>query len=196
MSHTPPASNRDYHRQIADSLADSFLRRTLDKFAVEYRASRDKVFSEVAERELIGRIAEVKDSAAKHIEELYARFKQEAERRGAIVHRAADAAEACAIIARIAAENGVKRVVKSKSMTAEEVGLNAHLKKNGIDICETDLGEWIVQLRGEGPSHMVLPAIHLSRDQVADEFEKATGEKQDHEDVQRLVKVARRELKP
>ena len=176
MSHTPPASNREYHRQIADSLADSFLRRTLDKFAVEYRASRDKVFSEVAERELIGRIAEVKDSAAKHIEELYARFKQEAERRGAVVHRAADAAEACAIIARIAAENGVKRVVKSKSMTAEEVGLNAHLKKNGIDICETD--------------------IHLSRDQVADEFEKVTGEKQDHEDVQRLVKVARRELKP
>ena len=196
MSHKPPASNREYHRQIADSLADSFLRRTLDKFAVEYRASRDKVFSEVAERELIGRIAEVKDSAAKHIEELYARFKQEAERRGAVVHRAADAAEACAIIAQIAAENGVKRVVKSKSMTAEEVGLNAHLKKNGIDICETDLGEWIVQLRGEGPSHMVLPAIHLSRDQVADEFEKATGEKQDHEDVQRLVKVARRELKP
>ena len=196
MSHTPPASNREYHRQIADSLADSLLRRTLDKFAVEYRASRDKVFSEVAERELIGRIAEVKDSAAKHIEELYARFKQEAERRGAVVHRAADAAEACAIIARIAAENGVKRVVKSKSMTAEEVGLNAHLKKNGIDICETDLGEWIVQLRGEGPSHMVPPAIHLSRDQVADEFEKVTGEKQDHEDVQRLVKVARRELKP
>ena len=196
MSHKPPASNRDYHRQIADSLADSFLRRTLDKFAVEYRASRDKVFSEVAERELIGRIAEVKDAAAKHIEELYARFKQEAERRGAVVHRAADAAEACAIIAQIAAENGVKRVVKSKSMTAEEVGLNAHLKKNGIDICETDLGEWIVQLRGEGPSHMVLPAIHLSRDQVADEFEKVTGERQDHEDVQRLVKVARRELKP
>ena len=69
MPHKPPVSNHEYHRQIADSLADSFLRRTLDKFAVEYRASRDKVFSEVAERELIERIAEVKDSAAQHIEE-------------------------------------------------------------------------------------------------------------------------------
>ena len=79
-------------------------------------------------------------------------------------------------------------------MTAEEVGLNAHLTQNGYEVCETDLGEWIVQLRGEGPSHMVMPAIHLSRGQVAEEFEKATGEKQDREDVQRLVKVDRKSV--
>ena len=191
-----PCTSRAYHREIAAALDDSFLRRTLDKFAVEYRESRDRAFSEIEGEELIRRIADMKDAAARDMESLYERFRREAESRGVVVHRAADAAEACAIIARIAAENGVKRIVKSKSMTAEEIGLNAHLEKHGLQVCETDLGEWIIQLRHEGPSHMVMPAIHLSRGQVADEFEKATGEKQDHEDVQRLVKVARRELRP
>ena len=187
---------RDYHRQIASTLEDSFLRRTLDKFAVEYRASRDAVFAEIDGAESIKRIAEIKDGASKRIEELYRQFKAEAEKRGVKVHRAADASEACRIIAAIAAENDVRKVVKSKSMTAEEIGLNESLAKSGVEVCETDLGEWIIQLRGEGPSHMVMPAIHLSRGQVADDFEKVTGEKQDHEDVQRLVKVARKVLKP
>ena len=167
MPNASPRTTRDYHRQIAAALDDAFLRRTLDKFAVEYRASRDAMFAEIPARDLIGHIAAVKDAAARRMEDLYAQFKAEAERRGVTVHRAADAAEARAIIARIAAENGVRHIVKSKSMTAEEVGLNAHLKQNGYEVCETDLGEWIVQLRNEGPSHMVLPAIHLSRGQVA-----------------------------
>ena len=196
MSHKSLGSTGKYHRQIADALNDSFLRNTLDKFAVEYRSSRDAVFGEIDGDSLTGQIAAMKDDAAKHLEELYLQFKAEAEKRGAIVHRAADAKDACGIIERIARENGVRNIVKSKSMTAEEVGLNAHLEKAGLNVCETDLGEWIIQLRGEGPSHMVMPAIHLSRRQVADEFEKATGEKQDREDVQKLVKVARRELRP
>ena len=185
-----------YAHEIEAALKDGFLRRTLDKFAVEYRAGRDRVFAEVDERALIQRIADVKDDAARHMEELYEKFRAEAEKRGAVVHRAKDAAEAREIIAAIAQENGVHKIVKSKSMTAEEIGLNAHLEAAGIEVNETDLGEWIVQLRHERPSHMVMPAIHLSRGQVADEFEKATGRAQDHEDVQKLVKTARAELRP
>ena len=185
-----------YAREIEEALKDGFLRRTLDKFAVEYRAGRDRVFAEVDERGLIQRIADVKDDAARHMEELYEKFRAEAEKRGAVVHRAKDAAEAREIIAAIAKENDVHKIVKSKSMTAEEIGLNAHLEAAGIEVNETDLGEWIVQLRKERPSHMVMPAIHLSRGQVADEFEKATGRAQDHEDVQKLVKTARAELRP
>ena len=196
MSSASPHKPSEYHKMIAEALDDEFLRRTLDKFAVEYRASRDKVFTEVDGADLIRRIADRKDWAAQHLEELYEQFKTEAERRGVVVHRAATAVEAREIVAQIAAENNVKRIVKSKSMTAEEIGLNAHLEKAGYEVQETDLGEWIIQLRKEGPSHMVMPAIHLSRGQVADEFEKATGEPQDHEDVQKLVKVARRELRP
>ena len=185
-----------YAHEIEEALKDGFLRRTLDKFAVEYRAGRDRVFAEVDERGLIQRIADVKDDAARHMEELYEKFRAEAEKRGAVVHRAKDAAEAREILAAIAKENDVRKIVKSKSMTAEEIGLNAHLEAAGIEVNETDLGEWIVQLRKERPSHMVMPAIHLSRGQVADEFEKATGRAQDHEDVQKLVKTARAELRP
>ena len=107
-AHESPRTSRAYHRQINEALNDSFQRRTLDKFAVEYRASRDKVFEEIDGRGLIRRIADMKDDAARHIEELYARFKAEAEKRGVVVHRAADAAEAREIIAKIAADNGVK----------------------------------------------------------------------------------------
>ena len=74
--------SKAYHRQIAAALEDSFLRRTLDKFAVEYRASRDAVFAEIPGRDLIQRIAAVKDAAAHNLESLYAQFKAEAERRG------------------------------------------------------------------------------------------------------------------
>ncbi|WP_165174549.1 L-lactate dehydrogenase (quinone) large subunit LdhH [Desulfovibrio sp. ZJ369] len=192
--HEAPKTLANYRKQIDEALQDDFLRRTLDTFAVAYRANREAVFQDVDERRLIAQIAEAKDYACQHMEELYAQFKEQAEKRGVHVHRAATAEEANRIIARIAKENNVKRVVKSKSMTAEEIQLNPALEAEGLIVDETDLGEWIIQLRHEGPSHMVMPAIHLSRYQVADDFTKATGEKQET-DVQKLVKVARVQLR-
>lgn len=193
--HEAPTSLGDYRKKIEEALADDYLRKTMDTFAVAYKANREAVFKDVDERGLIRKIADAKDDAARHMEELYEKFKAEAEKRGAKVHRAKDAEEANRIIAQIAKENSVKRVIKSKSMTAEETQLNHHLEKEGMIVDETDLGEWIIQLRKEGPSHMVMPAIHLTRYQVADEFEKATGEKQDREDIQKLVKVSRVQLR-
>ena len=190
MSHTAPKTLSDYRKDIDSALEDSFLRRTLDTFAVAYRANREAVFKEVDERGLIKQIADAKDDACKHMEELYEQFRRVAEERGVHVHRAATAEDANRIIASIARENNVKRVIKSKSMTAEEIQLNPYLEKEGFIVDETDLGEWIIQLRHEGPSHMVMPAIHLSRYQVADDFTKETGVKQDAEDIQRLVREA------
>lgn len=193
--HSAPKTYREYHTQLEDALEDEFLRNTLDTFAVAYRSNRESIFREVDERGLIARIAAAKDDACRHMEELYVQFKEQAEKRGVHVHRAATAEEANAIIARIARENDVKRIIKAKSMTAEEIQLNPYLEKEGLIVEETDLGEWILQLRHEGPSHMVLPAIHLSRYQVAEDFTRETGVKQDAEDVQRLVKVARAQLR-
>ena len=193
--HNAPTSAADYHKQLDEALHDDFLRRTLDTFAVSYRESRTAVFKEVDERGLIKQIADAKDYACQHMNELFEQFKGEAEKRGVHVHLAKDAEEARRIIAQIGHQNNVKRIVKSKSMTAEEIELNPELERQGFIVDETDLGEWIIQLRHEGPSHMVMPAIHLSRYQVADVFEKETGEKQDREDIQRLVKVARVQLR-
>ena len=173
--HDALVSRSGYHKEIDQALGDDFLRRTLDTFAVAYRANRAAVFKEVDEKGLIKKVADAKDYACQHMEELYAKFKAEAEKRGVHVHRAKDAADANRIIAEIGKQNNVKRIVKSKSMTAEEIHLNTALEKEGFIVDETDLGEWIIQLRHEGPSHMVMPAIHLSRYQVADDFTKVTG---------------------
>ena len=105
------------------------------------------------------------------MKDLFDEFKSHAEKAGVQVHVAHDAQEANTIIARIAADNQVRHIIKAKSMTAEETFLNDHLAKKGYKVTETDLGEWIIQLRGEGPSHMVMPAIHLSRYQVGDLFD-------------------------
>lgn len=192
--HEAPTKMSTYRDELQQTLDDTFLRETLDKFAIAYKANREAIFKDIDEKELIQQIADAKDYAAQHMEELYVQFKEQAEKRGVIVHRASTAAEANEIIARIAKENDVKTVVKSKSMTAEETQLNVRLELDGLDVVETDLGEWIIQLRHEGPSHMVMPAIHLSRYQVADDFTKATGVKQDS-DIQKLVKVARAQLR-
>ncbi len=185
---------KGYHEELKEALDDSFLRETLDKFAVAYRANRKMIFADVNEKELIREIAAAKDASIDRLEELYTQFKKEAEKRGIVVHRAATGAEANEIICRIARENSVKKIIKSKSMTGEEIHINHALEAQDCEVVETDLGEWIIQLRKEGPTHMVMPAIHLSRHQVADDFSKVTGHKQDS-DISKLVKVARRELR-
>ncbi len=192
--HDAPKDSSSYHKALHESLENAFLRKTLDKFAVDYRASRANIFKDVPERDLIAQIAKAKDLSCKRLPELFQQFKAEAEKRGAVVHLAKTATEANEIIARIASENKVKSVIKSKSMTAEETLLNRRLEQDGLEVTETDLGEWIIQLRNEPPSHMVMPAIHLSRDEVAADFSRATNETHSN-DIGKLVKVARRELR-
>ncbi|WP_291328012.1 L-lactate dehydrogenase (quinone) large subunit LdhH [Desulfovibrio sp. UCD-KL4C] len=187
-------SFKEYKSQIDEALGNDFLRTAMDNFAVAYRTGRANAFANIDDKALIKDIADAKDCAAQNIDELYAKFKEEAEKKGAVVHLAKDAQEANEIIGRIALEEKCKSIVKSKSMTAEETLLNHHLEDLDLQVIETDLGEWIIQLRHEGPSHMVMPAIHLSRHQVSDLFTDVTGKKQD-DDIQKLVKVARRELR-
>jgi len=188
-------SFKQYRRQVRRALDNTFQREALDRFAVAYRTGRANAFSGVDIPELVAAIAAAKDAALDHLEELFKEFKAYAEAAGAVVHLARTAEEACDIIAGIARDNDVKKVIKSKSMTAEEIRLNARLEAEGLEVTESDLGEWIIQLRHEGPSHMVLPAIHLSRYQVRDLFTEVTGAEQSV-DIQKLVKVARRELRP
>lgn len=185
---------KEYRAELRESLDNDFLRTTLDNFAVAYRASRANAFKGMDTRSLIDEIATSKDNAGQHAEELLREFTKNAEASGVHVHFAKDGDEANRIITKIAKDADCKKIVKSKSMTAEETLLNHDLEDAGLEVTETDLGEWIIQLRHEGPSHMVMPAIHLSRYQVGDLFTEVTGKKQDTE-IEKLVKVARRELR-
>ncbi|MEN8211529.1 MAG: LUD domain-containing protein, partial [Thermodesulfobacteriota bacterium] len=187
---------KSYKKQIRQALGDSFLRSALDKFNTAYRENRPNVYKDIDFNKIRDTIAENKDSSIPYLETLFEEFKTNAQKAGAVVHRAENAEQANKIIARIAKENKVKKIVKSKSMTAEETFLNAHLEQHGFEVTETDLGEWIIQLRHEGPSHMVMPAIHLSRYQVGELFEKESCQKLDSENIDKLVKVARKELRP
>ena len=185
---------KEYKKDVKGALDNEFLREAMDKFAVAYRASRANAFQDMDVDGLVSEIAVAKDQAIRQMDALYEEFRSNAEANGIHVHLAATAEDANRIIADIARRTDSKKIVKSKSMTAEETLLNHHLEAQGLEVTETDLGEWIIQLRHEGPSHMVMPAIHLSRYQVADLFTNVTGKTQDSE-IERLVKVARRELR-
>ena len=192
---TTPSDLKAYKSDLKRALQNQFLGTTLDNFATAFKASRSKAFEGIDLDALIAEIAAGKDAAIPYLEELFAAFKARAEAAGIRVHVAHTAFEANSIISDIARANQVKKIVKGKSMTAEETFLNDHLEKDGFVVTETDLGEWIIQLRHEGPSHMVMPAIHLSRKEVAELFTKVTGQVQDPNDINGMVKVARRELR-
>lgn len=192
---TTPSDPEVYAKHLRKAIRNQFLGATLDQFASAYKASRAKAFEGIDLDTLTTEIAAVKDAAIPCLEELLEQFRARAEAAGATVHVARTADEANRIIARIASDHGVKKIVKGKSMTAEETLLNDHLEQEGFLVTETDLGEWIIQLRHEGPSHMVMPAIHLSRGQVAELFSEVTGRPQDPEDINGMVKVARTQLR-
>ncbi len=179
---------KSYKKQLRQALDDTFLRSALDKFNTVYRENRPNVYKDIDFHDIRDEIADNKDSLIPYLEDLFQEFKINAEKAGAKVHRAKDAREANEIITTIARENSVKKIVKAKSMTAEETFLNDHMEKEGFMVTETDLGEWIIQLKHEGPSHMVMPAIHLSRYQVGELFEKETLTKLDSENIDKLVR--------
>ena len=190
-----PGDVKTYKKDLKRALSNTFLGATLDAFASAYPASRANAFSGIDFEALAAEIARAKDESIPNLEKLLEEFTVQAQKAGAVVHFARTAFEANSIIASIAEENGVRRIVKGKSMTAEETFLNDHLERSGYEVTETDLGEWIIQMRGEGPSHMVMPAIHLSRREVAELFTKVTGQAQDPDDIGAMVRVARSELR-
>ena len=160
------------------------------------RAKRDKMSKEVPEwEELRDKACALKLYSNSHLEELLLEFEKNATANGAIVHWAKDAEEYRAIVYEILSSHGVKHFVKSKSMLAEECELNPFLIEKGIDVVESDLGERILQLMNLAPSHIVLPAIHIKREQVGELFEKEMGTEKGNFDPTYLTHAARKSLR-
>lgn len=136
----------------------------------------------------------IKDETLRHLDKYLEQFAENAERAGARVHPARDAEEACAIVTNIAREHGARKIVKSKSMSTEEIHLNDALAAEGLEPVETDLGEWIIQLAHETPSHIVVPAIHKTKEQIAELFAEKLGLEPTSE-VAVLTSTARRVLR-
>jgi len=170
------------------------LKAVLQNFSRSYLGKRRNVLQGYDFEALRTELAELKDRALDQNERLLARFDEKARAHGSHVLRARDGAEANRLILNICRNHGVQKVVKSKSMVSEETGLNDFLAEHGITARETDLGEWIVQLGAERPTHMVMPAIHLTRHDVAVLFSEKTGQKVP-EEIPALVRIARREMR-
>jgi len=116
---------------------------------------------------------DIKNHTLAHLDLYLEAYERKVTALGGQVHFARDAAEARKIFLDLCKARGAKRVTKGKSMISEEIGLNAALEAEGIEAIETDLGEYIIQLRGEAPSHIIAPAIHVTRDDVEADFRKA-----------------------
>ncbi len=147
----------------------------MHRFADAYVIAREAAFAGQDFEALRTAIGEMKDEVRDNLPRYRDEFIANAEAAGAKVYIARTAADANAYICNLAKERGVKTVVKSKSMASEETHLNHALKDAGVEALETDLGEWIIQLAGERPSHMVMPAIHMLKEEVAELFSKVTG---------------------
>ena len=145
--------------------------------------------------ELRARARAIKDDALARQTELLARFEQMAMAAGAVVVHAEDERVACEYITTLAQKRGVRLVIKSKSMTSEEIHLAAALEHSGVDVVEGDLGERIIQLAGERPSHLVTPAIHKSKEEIIRLFARTMEVADPPTNAEGLAKLVRDDLR-
>lgn len=171
------------------------LSANLTRFQQAWRADRDRAMGEVDFDELRHRMKAAKSLVTADLDGYLAQFQRAAEAAGAIVHFAEDAEHANRIILDLARRRGVKLVAKSKSMVSEEIEFNHVAEAEGIVAVETDLGEWLVQIRHERPSHMVMPAVHLAREQIGVDMTAVLGRPVSTDDISQQVGIARDEIR-
>ena len=160
------------------------------------REKRDKAVNSIPEWEQLRQWAsDIKYHVLSNMHQYLEEFEQKAIANGIQVHWAKDAQEHNEIVYKIIQDNQVQRIVKSKSMLTEECHLNEFLTAKGVEIVDTDLGERIVQFRKEAPSHIVLPAIHLKKQDVSETFHEHLGTEKGNNDPQYLTEAARVHLR-
>jgi L-lactate dehydrogenase complex protein LldF len=179
------------------ALANTQLRRNLAKATTTIRDKRARVVAELPDWEQLRAAgAAIKTEVLRHLDRYLLQLEEAVTRAGGVVHWARDAAEANAIITKLVQATGAQRVVKVKSLTTDEIGVNSALRDAGITAIETDLAELIIQLAGEPSSHILVPAIHKNRSEIRDLFRRTIAQGEDLSDEPRdLAAVARRYLR-
>ncbi len=161
----------DFKRQVNIKLADTKLQDALSRLQTRFVEGRSAVISEIHHLEdTRTAAAAIRDCVLNDLDSWLQKFEQQAIAHGAIVHWAETATDANRIVTEIAAQHNVLTAVKSKSMVSEECGLNDALEHAGIKVMETDLGEYILQLAHEAPSHIVAPVVHKNKEEISDLF--------------------------
>lgn len=185
----------DLKQRAQAALADDQLRAAVALTTDRLRNGRLRAIEELGDWETWReRARAIRAHTIAHLDYYLGRFADEVERSGGVVHFCATAEEAVAVVLGIVREKSARVVAKSKSMVSEEIHLNEALEREGVAVIETDLGEYIIQLAGEKPSHLIIPAIHRNRQQIAELFSRVSGETFPP-DTKALAGYARRRLR-
>ncbi|MDP1713678.1 MAG: LUD domain-containing protein [Anaerolineales bacterium] len=188
-------STASFRQRIRESINNETLQIALDNNSERRLKGRALAFESIPDwRERRKRAHAVRADVIDNIDEYLAQFIAKNEENGVIVHRAKDAAEAIQITLNVARQTSARLIAKSKSMVSEEIELNHALEAEGLKVVETDLGEYIVQLRHEKPSHIITPAAHLRKEQVAQLFHEKLGIPYT-EDIPTLTAAARKVMR-
>ncbi len=188
---------RDFVAASGAAMQDANLRRALRQVGGGFNDARLEAIEEVsweAWEEWREEARRIKIHALENLDYYLELLHDRVTEAGGQVHFARDSAQANAIVAEIARSRGVKIATKSKSMVSEELDLNSTLEANGVDVYETDLGEYIIQLAGETPSHLVAPALHKTKEQVSQLFHDELGVPLT-DDIEEMARVARQALR-
>lgn len=185
-----------FKRNARHAMTNPQLQRALGLLKVKFVTQRAAAAAAVPNFEALRTQATaIREHTLNHLAAYLLAFEKNAQAQGVVVHWARTPAEVQTIVLEIAQQHNVRKVIKSKSMVSEEIGLNAALEANAIEVVETDLGEYIIQLAQDRPSHILAPAIHKSKDEVADLFANKHARPR-QEAIDALCQEAREMLRP
>ncbi len=197
MPHRATAVN--FPANARKAMADPNLQKALEKMRSGFIEKRLAATGRLPEfNDLRDEARDIKDHVLANLDHYLERFEARVVEQGGHVHWCRDATEARAVILGLCQDAEAKSVTKSKSMITEEIDLNSFLESHGIEPVETDLGEYIIQLAGETPSHIIAPAVHKTKEQVADlfvEHHAQYGMTKRHDEAPALLEEARQVLR-
>jgi len=185
---------RKKKRKIKKALQDSNLQKALEKASSRHFEKFNTTKNDIPWEKYKEKAKAIREECVKHLPQLIQKFTEEATKAGAHVYQASTPKEALSLIEKIARQKKAKLIVKSKSMVSEEIQLNSFFEKKGYKIIETDLGEWIIQLAKEKPSHITAPALHKTKEEVAELLSRYIGKNVPPEPKE-IVKLAREEMR-
>jgi L-lactate dehydrogenase complex protein LldF len=189
-------ASRPFPAAAREALGDAQLRANLGRATQTIREKRDSVVAEVPDwQELREAGRAIKADLLAHLDTYLLEFEAAVTAAGGQVHWAPDAAAANQVVLEVARAHQVQEVVKVKSLTTDEIGLNDALQAGGVHAVETDFAELILQLDGDWPSHILVPAIHRNRTEIRDLFRRTIADPSVSDDPRELAEVARRYLR-
>jgi L-lactate dehydrogenase complex protein LldF len=185
-----------FKKRVAGAVTDERLHAALRKATERFGANRVRMLDTLPDPDAArDRARAIRRHTIANLDRYLEQFAASVERAGGKIHWAADAAEANRIVVQLAKERGVQMLVKGKSMVSEETHLNDALEAAGISPIETDLAEYVLQLGGEAPSHIVVPIVHMVRQDISRMFHEKLGT-EETDDVLTLARIAREQLRP